>query len=110
MMLEAFNAGTGKPGYSQLYEQLYTFIKKKGAAANTATAGIGQLRCEHGCVLGIPLEPGNAVYQVVNEDGKVTINCGALHGMKNDAQSIKSMAVSTTDKKRTLPPPLYWPK
>ena len=42
---------------------------------------------------------GETIYRVTREgNGKITIDCGALHGLKNDTRSMQSMTVSFYDK------------
>ncbi|OQP59013.1 caspase family protein [Niastella populi] len=97
MMLEALNAGVVNLSYSQLYEQLYTLLKRRARQQTPQLQVSGNFNVNT-VVFENTVAAGNGIYQVVKENGKVTINCGALHGMKNDRQSVKSMAVSITDK------------
>ncbi len=104
MLLEALDAGPINLSYAQAYEHLYTLLKRRARQQTPQLEISGSINPDT-VVFGNSISKGESVYEVVKEvGGKVTINCGALHGLKNDAASMKSMAISLYDKEDPAAP------
>ncbi|WP_207515708.1 caspase family protein [Longitalea luteola] len=98
MLLEALQAGPVNMNYARLYEHVYTLLKRKARKQTPQLAVSGGFDANT-IVLDTKIEKGEPVYEVVKDaDGNITVNCGALHGMRNDAQSMQTVAVRLYDK------------
>lgn len=98
MLLRALGSGDANLTYSRLHEYLYTLLKRR------ARQQTPQLEVYNGynpdlVFLSNDIHRGKAEYLVVREpDGLYTINCGALHGLRNDPRSIRAVSVKVYDK------------
>lgn len=98
MFLKALDSGEANMSYARLYEHLYTLLKRR---ANQQTP---QMEAQEGfdpdlVVFGSERAKAQATYNVLREkDGKITIDCGALHGLKNDRASMQAVTVSIYNK------------
>jgi pimeloyl-ACP methyl ester carboxylesterase len=94
--LQALDAGPSDLSYAQVYEHVYTLLKRRARKQTPSLVTEGGFDADL-IVLGNSTAKGNPVYNVVSSQGVVTINCGALHGLRNDPNSQKNTTVSIYD-------------